>query len=262
MPRFQDHPREPSPLARKRFQFSMRGLLVFVGVFCALCALVFTTIRNARETHSRTERKARLKDIALALFEYQDVYRCYPAASMIDTNGNPQSWRMALAEFIGSSDLGRRYDFSLPWNDPKNLKVSAFFAHHFRCPSATQPIGSGITNYVMVVGQISDLRADRNATRGVHPNVIIIAEIANSDIHWTEPRDLTLDELIVQMNRFNRGRNFHTPGVIVLFGDPIARRYSEVIFFVKDSTDAATVRAMFAAAIEDVRRPRESNHDN
>ncbi len=53
-----------------------------------------------------------------------------------------------------------------------------------------------MTNYVLVTGPSTALtRKGTPTANGVPPDAVLLVEVANSDIHWMEPRDMTLDDL-------------------------------------------------------------------
>jgi hypothetical protein len=132
------------------FQFSVLKLLVFMGVLCVVCILLYPAIQAAREAARRQECTNNLFQIGIALHNYHDIYGQFPPPYTADSNGTPlHSWRVRLQVFMVGSDFGDTFDHTLPWDNPKNLKVSARWSRLFQCPSARQPAGSGLTNYVM-----------------------------------------------------------------------------------------------------------------
>jgi hypothetical protein len=201
MSNVQDHQSEPRRWARERFQFSMRGLLVFVGLFCAGCALVFSSVRAVREADRRARCKARHQSIGLAVCDYHDTSGSFPPPFFSDAAGKPlNSWRVLVGESLGDGALMRNgYRLRLPWNDSTNLKISGFYGWQFQCP-ARHPKVNGYTDYVMVLGETRASRAGAAPSVGAHHDQIIIVEIADSDVYWTEPRDLVLGELSIQIN--------------------------------------------------------------
>ena len=102
-----------------------------------------------------------------------------------------------------------------------------------------------MANYVMIVdstvsnlGQWRKLEKLENAA-----TTIIVAEIADSDIFWTEPRDLSTDEMSLHINDKSKPSisSHHPHGAMVLFADGSTK-------FLDDWTNAAELRAMLRGA--------------
>ena len=228
-------------MSDRPFQFSLRKLLIYVGALCVVCAVLSLFVQAVREDarlHGRRQYcRNNLTQIAIALHNYHDLHDCLPMPFSHDAAGNPlHSWRVAIAEFVGSGELRRHYDYTLPWNDPKNLEVSNQFANPFICPSANQPKGSGFTNYVMVVGQ----------KRAADPPAIMVVEIADSDIHWTEPRDLNFDEISFNINDKTKPSisSHHAHGAMVLYANGRVK-------FLDESTDPDELKKLLTENLED-----------
>jgi len=80
------------------------------------------------------------------------------------------------------------YDCDEPWDSPQNRTVwkSPSLHHDFVCPYDREGLQHGTTSYVAVLRK-----------RVEHPrlgDVVCFAEIHNSGILWTEPRDVTVQE--------------------------------------------------------------------
>ncbi len=171
-----------------------------------------------------------LRQIGLAVFQYNHDYGCLPPAVTFDADGRPMhSWRVLVAPYLrdiwnyeaewlavyesGSSGWDRRelrapaarrkasqlseflaaYDYSQPWDSPPNRKLADVPMEAFCCPDRHSP-GSANTNYVAVTGPETAWPADRliheSDIRDGSVNTLLLVEIRNSNILWTEPRDL------------------------------------------------------------------------
>lgn len=249
---------------RPPFRFSLRGLfkLIFyccivLGIFCLLKA----AISMPREVPRRSMCINNLKMIGVALQQYHDDYGCFPAPSIVDEHGmQMHSWRAALQPYVEDC-MGRgfyeKYDFNQPWNSPANIKAAQpkqTYVKPYVCPSAGQAQGQAFTNYVMVVGAETASRPGEwmsldRITDGPS-RTVLVAEIADSDIFWTEPRDLSFDEMSFQVNDETRTciSSRHTRQgrrlAAVLFADGTVKMMDE-------STAPKELRAMLTSAAGD-----------
>ena len=202
-------------------------LLIFASLMCLLPAVErYGPARNTQTTGSRC--KNNLRQIALALQNYYDAYRALPPPYIADENGQPMhSWRVLLLPFIEQQGLYQQYKFDEPWNGPNNSKLALEVAwwHPFMCPADPKPSGD-MTNYVLVVGKNAMFENGRSTTfadvtDGLS-NTIMVVEVANSNIHWMEPRDLDFETMSLIINASQNGdciSSQHTNGAHVAFGD-------------------------------------------
>jgi hypothetical protein len=160
-------------------------------------------VSGPRGDGHRGQCRSDLKQIALALLNYEHANGCFPPACIVGLDGKPwHSWRVLVLPFMDYPGLYKEYDFNEPWDGPKNRRLGDQMPHYYRCPSAPYSDGkaSRMTNYVAVTGpgtawpgskstQIGDIRDGTDKT-------IRVVEIADSDIPWMEPRDLTLEEVV------------------------------------------------------------------
>jgi hypothetical protein len=200
---------EPAAPARP-FQFSLGTLMLWVAGFAVVCSLLAwlgKSVQEAAEAARCSNCTGHLKYLGLALLNYHDTYGCFPPAYTCDEEGTPMhSWRVLILPFIEQRALYDQYDFSQPWNAPSNRRLaSARCKRLFQCPSAGLE-QTTLASYVAVVGpgaawpgreslQIAPWDPpEMFAEESLH--TILLIEVADSDIDWMEPRDLTLDEAL------------------------------------------------------------------
>jgi hypothetical protein len=170
-----------------------------------------------------------LKQVGLGLRIYHDVHGCFPPPFVTDSTGRPtHSWRRLILPYLDSHPAGVVWPIDLDeaWDSQKNLAAAKRSVPPcYFCPASNQPPGSGITNYVMIVGEataappdgsvsLPDITADAART-------VIVAEIADSDILWTEPRDLQFDQMSFRVNDDSKPSisSRHVDGALVVFAD-------------------------------------------
>ncbi|MBM4093450.1 MAG: DUF1559 domain-containing protein, partial [Planctomycetes bacterium] len=94
----------PGPMPAPAPRSSTNTLLIVAIVLGAMCvcsvpilvALLLPAVQAARESARRMRCQNNLKQIGLALMNYHDTYKRFPAAYIADENGRPMhSWRVA-----------------------------------------------------------------------------------------------------------------------------------------------------------------------
>jgi hypothetical protein len=237
-------PDNARPLDEKPFQFSLRAMLIGVAVFAILLGILVPLIRYAHKEALRAQCSNNLKQIALALHNYHDTYKCLPFAHVCGPDGKPwHSWRVALLPYLEAMPYYRRYRFDEPWDGPNNRKLHPVEIDLYRCPAEEAGAAATMTNYVAVVGPgtgwpVPGQTEFRDFTDGLS-NSILVVEIVDSGIHWMEPRDLKLEDLQLLVNP-NSGKGIsshHLGGALVSLGDGRIR-------FLPNDLAADTLRKM------------------
>ncbi len=166
--------------------------MILVGILI-LIALLLPARRGGREAARRTLCKSNLKQIELALFNYESTYHALPPAYTVDAEGNAlHSWRTLILPYLDQTQLYEKIDLSKPWNDPVNAEAFNTRVPVFQCPSTAHKDNN--TTYMAVVGsnncflpseprQLSDITADRGET-------LMVIEVApEQSVHWMSPSD-------------------------------------------------------------------------
>ncbi len=243
--------------ARPRGGKHITCLVVFLLVVVVGGVFLWRAVLDAREAARDMQCKCPLKQISLAMLNYEQTYKCFPPAYTTDAEGKPMhSWRVLLLPYIDSSAIYEKYRFDEPWDSPNNLAIAKEAAYMFRCPS--QPdVDYPITNYVLVVGPHTiangpNCRKFEEITDGAR-NTIMLVEVADSGICWNEPRDLRFDEIDFRINGKKRlGISSHHPrkvNVAICDGG---------VTWLLDSTPPETVKGLLTIdGGEDVKLPEK-----
>jgi hypothetical protein len=217
---------------RKGVPFDGPGLFLCSVLACSMLYPVGLGCMDRREAFWVAGCRNQLKQIGLALYNYRVKYHAFPPAYIADKNGKPMhSWRVLLLPFLedaNSASLYQQYRFDEPWDGPHNRKLIEQEPREYLCLDDAHRPGHvpNTTSYVAVVGAKTawpgekPLRlADMEGRLG---NTILLIEVANSDIAWSEPRDLSWDDL---------SRRFHAPS-----GTAISNKHKiPQGFFLEDS---------------------------
>lgn len=184
------------------------GCAIAVCVVLALVvgALLLPTMGHPPEASHLSSCKNNLKQLGLALHNYHDKFQSFPPAIVRDENARPHiSWRTILLPYAEASVLYEKYKLNEPWDSPHNKALMQSSIEVFRCPSNKTDFGKPTTNYVAVIGPNTAWRSDgtvvsvKDFTDGVS-NTILLVETKEAGIHLFEPRDLSLDQMILSIN--------------------------------------------------------------
>lgn len=205
---------------RRKNGFSVIELIVVLAIIGVLVALMLPAIRSARPAARRTQCQNNLKQIVLALLNYESTYHALPPAYTVDAAGRPlHSWRTLILPYLEQADLYKKIDLSKPWNDPANAK--AFRAHvlTYSCPDASCPEDQ--TTYLAIVAPKSCLRPAKprplsEVAREQGKTLIVIEVDSKHAVPWMAPQDA--DEELLLSLRPNTGLP-HADGMHAAFVD-------------------------------------------
>lgn len=114
-----------SGLKRRRIRgFTLIELLVVIAIIAILIALLLPAVQQAREAARRTQCKNNLKQLALAMHNYHDVYDQFPCAGATTENDGGryrQAWLTwsgfaMLLPYIEQSNVYNQIDFNYTWH--------------------------------------------------------------------------------------------------------------------------------------------------
>jgi hypothetical protein len=198
------------------------GLLCFAGLGVALLSASFEPPPDA--PHPQCQEN--LRRLAQAMLHCEDVVGTVPPPASTDWHGHViHSWRVVVLPFLDAGETYAGYDFSLPWNSPKNQALLKNMPAEFHCPDDTRA-GETETSYVRVtgpqtVGESPDGYLEMHNITDGPANTILLVETAHSGINWLDPNDITLDEFLRRANR--PGFSPHEGGFWAAFCDGSVR---------------------------------------
>ena len=189
---------------RSKGQVQGKGLaitgIVLGGISCTivpiliLIALLLPAVQSAREAARRSQCTNNLKQIGLAMHNYNDAYDCFPPAAITDAQGKPLlSWRVAILPFLENQPLYMKFKLDEPWDSPRNKALLAQMPSVYRCPSDPPSPDRPTTRYQVPTGSGTLFEGDegtplRAITDGTS-NTLLVVEAANP-VPWTKPEDV------------------------------------------------------------------------
>ncbi len=154
-----------------------------------------------------------LKQIGLAMANFESAHNRFPAAVIYGPDGKPwHSWRVLLLPFLEQNELFNEYDFNQPWDSEKNRKLIPRMPDVYREPAygADKKFSA---HYAALVGdgalfppqgakQSSNLgatvpigkggRGIAEITDGTSNTIAIVPVDPAREIPWTKPEDITV----------------------------------------------------------------------
>ncbi len=135
-------PRSRSCLASTR-GFTLIELLVVIAIIAVLISLLLPAVQSAREAARRAQCVNNLKQLALAVNNYESAYSCFPPGHL------PQKWESGgsitwytgvncfafMLGYIEAGTLFNTYNFSMSMRDEHNVTAAATNLNVLWCPS-------------------------------------------------------------------------------------------------------------------------------
>lgn len=164
---------------RLRAGFTLIELLVVIAIIAILIALLVPAVQKVRESAARTQCQNNMKQIALAVHAYHDVYKKFPRNASpnhfgYDDNGRSWSWMAAILPYIEQEPLYKQLVNPATTTNVVSINYYTFNerqAQHativtvYMCPSdspganpsfnranGSTGAGAGLTNYRGVSG--------------------------------------------------------------------------------------------------------------
>ena len=139
----------------RRSGFTLIELLVVIAIIAVLIALLLPAVQQAREAARRSQCKNNLKQIGLALHNYESTFTVFPPAMCLTFNGGEWGeWgaQARLLPYMDQANLQSLINFTLPYDDAPNLPAIRSRIPGYLCPSEVNdrqsfPHGVGAPQY-------------------------------------------------------------------------------------------------------------------
>ncbi len=122
----------------KNAGFTLIELLVVIAIIAILIALLLPAVQQAREAARRMSCRNNLKQIGLAVHNYESAYGVFPPRR-ITTAGNRRGWGPSILPYLDQAALQGQYRFDKDFYAPENAANIQVPLKVFMCPSAPGP---------------------------------------------------------------------------------------------------------------------------
>jgi prepilin-type N-terminal cleavage/methylation domain-containing protein/prepilin-type processing-associated H-X9-DG protein len=127
--------------------FTLVELLVVIAIIGMLVGLLLPAVQQAREASRRTQCQNNLRQIGVALLNYEQQHREFPIGLIgywpTTPAGEPQkqqllSWNVQLLPFVEQQALWQEFHFELAAYESPNRELGATLIPTFLCPSTIE----------------------------------------------------------------------------------------------------------------------------
>lgn len=154
-------------------------------------------VKMTREAANRMKGQNNLRQLGLAVLNYESTYAHYPARATYDKNGKPMlSWRVTILPFIEQQALYMQFHLDEPWDSEHNKKLLAKMPEVYASPFDEKTLRDHTTYYQGFSGKDAFFDG-KNGTRIAFitdgtSNTIALVE-ASKAVPWTKPEDIPYD---------------------------------------------------------------------
>jgi hypothetical protein len=166
------------------------------GVAAVGTAVLMPAVAKVRMSAARMQSQNNLKQIALAIHNYESTFGHLPH-DILDKDGKPiLSWRVAILPYIEQDNLYKQFKLDEPWDSENNKKWSDAAIKVFMSPQADPPTPLGMTHYKVFTGPSTIFEKGRkikfeDILDGTS-NTLLVVE-AGEPVPWAKPADIPFD---------------------------------------------------------------------
>jgi len=219
--------------------FTLIELLVVIAIIAILIALLLPAVQQAREAARRSQCKNNLKQIGLALHNYEELFKTLPPGVIATPGsslggatapGNYLSWNQMILTQMDNSPLAKKFvressilDATATVSSPGgNLRLAQSVLPTLRCPSDVGPeqndntllVSQGTSNYPGNFGVGVPV-----ATSGTNLSIVCQGVFGqNTRVRLTDIKDGTSNCFLVGERRMGRTCNSWDAGAVGYLG--------------------------------------------
>ena len=144
--------------------FTLIELLVVIAIIAILIALLLPAVQQAREAARRSSCKNNLKQLGLALHNYNETHTIFPPASISASNIGGFAF---ILPYMEQSALYNKWDFSLTQGHANNREANSTPVIAFFCPSKPR---SSLNSSTTAYGDYAFSSGTGNSNSNSHSN--------------------------------------------------------------------------------------------
>lgn len=152
--------------------------------------------RKTQEAAARAQSSNNLKQIALAMHNYESGNGTLPPAAVCDKTGKPVlSWRVLILPYIEEENLYKQFKLDEPWDSENNKKLIAKMPKIYGLPGVPG-VKANETHYRLFVGNgaaFDYLKGNKFTDITDGTSNTIMAATAKDSVIWSKPDELDFD---------------------------------------------------------------------
>jgi hypothetical protein len=171
------------------------------GMLPVATALLLPATRSARGAAGENASMNNLKQIGLAMLDYEDMHHVLPPAYIADKDGKPLlSWRVMMLPMLEENDLYLQFHLDEPWDSEHNKALIEKMPAAYKAPgSKKEVVDQGKTVYQTVRADSTAFTGDKGKklaaiTDGTSKTIATVETSDDKAVIWTKPDDFELND--------------------------------------------------------------------
>jgi len=157
--------------------------------------LALPAVQKVRNAAARAKAQNNLKQLALAMHNFEATHQVFPPAAVVDKKGKKLlSWRVQILPYIEQDNLYKQFKLDEPWDSDHNKKLIPLMPPVYADPRADAK--PGLTYYKVFVGKGAGFdwvqgRKMLDFTDGTSNTILMAA--GGKPVVWSQPDDFEFD---------------------------------------------------------------------
>ncbi len=222
-----------------RLAVVVEGQAMIVAQVGIVVGLLLPAVQASREAARRVSGANNMKQILLAMLNYEATYRELPGNAGPKKGDKPNlSWRVHLLPYMEELALYNEFRMDEPWDSPHNIKLLDRMPAVFRDPRSQAPAGH--TVYQMPSGTNMILENDKrrrlaHVVDGLSNTIALMVTKDQAAVPWTKPQDfdpvVDRDSIVVHGDRITIGM---MDGSVMQLSSEIPTEALEIMLTIND----------------------------